>query len=74
MTERFYVSVINGPKRALLRGPFLSHGEALDRVEETRAIAEKLDPWAVFYAFGTVGIKGEGPIKKGVLNDRFTYP
>lgn len=52
--ERFYVSVVNGSRVGLVAGPFATHEEALLMVGPSRALVEKIDPWAHFYAFGTV--------------------
>lgn len=62
----FYVSVVDGPKFALLAGPFRSHQEALDLVRKASDEAEKHDPRAVFYAFGTV--KMMNGYRDGILN------
>ena len=63
----FYVSVVDGPKLALLAGPFQAHQAALDLVEKASDIAQKKEPWAWFYAFGTVKTKtGQW---RGKLND-----
>ena len=62
----FYVSVIDGPRIGgeievkrfgLLAGPYETHEEALDRVQMVRKIAEEVNAWAHFYAFGTVKLK-----------------
>ena len=53
----YYVSVVDGNLFALLLGPFNSHQEALNRVEEARAKAIELNPRAHFYNFGTVRMK-----------------
>ncbi len=63
----FYVSVVDGPKFALLAGPFQTHQEALDMVDKARTEGEKHDPWACFYSFGTVKMKNgytEGSLNK----------
>lgn len=50
----YYVSVIDGPRRALLRGPWVDdHAGALAAVDRVRRQAELVDARAVFYAFGT---------------------
>ena len=72
MAAGYYVSVIDGPRFGLLRGPFDAHDEALARVDETRKAAESLDPRAWFYAFGTCRVERETPLKPGKLNDVFT--
>lgn len=64
----FYVTVKDGPKFGLLAGPFPEHQQAIDTVDRTRVEAEKCDPKAVFYAFGTA--KAPDGSKIGILNDR----
>ncbi len=49
----FYVSVIDGGKSARLRGPFTTHGEALNAVDPARDALTALNPQAHFYAYGT---------------------
>ena len=50
----YYVSVIDGDKKAFLAGPFRDdHKAALDMVAAARKMAEEVDPGAVFYGFGT---------------------
>lgn len=72
----FYVSVIDGPqiggeievkRMGLLAGPYETHAEALDRVAAVRKIAEDINAWAHFYAFGTVKLK-QPPYPVGKLN------
>ena len=73
----YYVSVIDGPRTALLVGPFTNdHQAALDMVEQVRTKAEDLDPRAVFYAFGTARLEGgdKVPIRAGSLNKYFGMP
>lgn len=50
----YYVSAVDGPRFALVSGPYATHREALDRVAKARQIAELHDTRAVFYSFGTV--------------------
>ena len=68
----FYVSVVDGPKRGFLAGPFRIHDSALALVERCRELAEKVDQWAHFYAFGTA--KAPDGRMPGVLNDQVDYP
>lgn len=73
MPKLFYVTVIrNGgtPHRKVgfLAGPFQAHEDALARVDEARRVADGIDPWTAFDAFGTTGV--EGYDKPGVLNSR----
>ena len=73
----YYVTVVDGPRRTLLLGPYTNwHQGALDRVEDVRREAEKLDPRAVFYAFGTARLPGDDsvPIRAGKFNSLFGLP
>jgi hypothetical protein len=65
----YYVSMVDGPRFALLAGPFAQHAVALDQVEPAKTIAQKLDPWADFYAFGTVRM-ADDYTTPGKLNER----
>ena len=49
----YYVSCIYGEKRAFLYGPLPSHAAALAVVDQVRAVAVEVDPYAHFYSFGT---------------------
>lgn len=53
----FYVSAKEDGRYALLAGPFKSHKFALQYVDPADRLAEKLNPWAGFWAFGTVAMK-----------------
>ena len=65
----YYVSCRNGKRWSLVYGPFGRHQDALDAVEMARGEAERADPWATFYAFGTARTADEWrPV--GVLNGR----
>jgi len=59
----YYVSVIDGPRSARVRGPFKdNHAAALAAVDKTRRQLEHLHPFAHFYAFGTCRLEtDEGP-------------
>ena len=53
---RFYFcSVIDGPKRGLLLGPYSTPDEAYSQVERSRQLAKDADPFAGFYGFGIAG-------------------
>lgn len=59
----YFVSAVD-PENMLrgwwpMMGPFEKHQEALDLVEEVRRFAEKHDPRAYFYSWGTVRFTGE---------------
>ena len=66
-TRLYYVSVVDGPRYALLAGPYETHQEALDKVDEARKAAYTMDVKAVFYAYGTCKTP-PGYDKPGVLN------
>lgn len=61
----FYVSVTNGTERRLLRGPFVTHREAMEALPATREEAQRVDPRACWYAFGTA--RAEVDLGPGVL-------
>lgn len=68
-SRAYYTSAIDGPKKALLTGPYDTHQEALDMVDAARDKAVKLDPMAWFYAYGTCSIeRGLRPLPQGKLN------
>ena len=62
-----YVSVMDGTRYGLLAGPYSTHEEALEMVPVVKELAQRVDPWAVFYAFGTAAAHGYN--KPGVLNE-----
>ena len=63
--SRYYVSAIDGDRRALVAGPYQTHGEALGDVEAVQAVAYELDVRSHFYAWGTARTCDDRP---GVLN------
>lgn len=70
----YYVSVIDGPRAALLVGPFINdHAAALSLVDAVRVKACDLDPRGVFYAYGTcrLPLEGEAAPRPGSLNAYF---
>lgn len=59
--DSYYVSAVDGPRRALILGPYTSHSFALSMVETGRRLAERRDYRAHWYAFGTAAKRsGEG--------------
>lgn len=64
---RYYVSVVDAGRVGLLAGPFDDHADALALVDSARALAVSLNPWAHFYAFGTVARRDDYR-KPGLLN------
>lgn len=67
MTRYYYVSVMDGGRYGLLAGPYNTHEEALEMVPAVKELAQKVDPYAVFYAFGTAAAHGYN--KSGILNE-----
>lgn len=51
-----YVSVINGKRSGLLLGPYPSRRDAEAHVDTARELAERIDPFAAFYGFGTARV------------------
>lgn len=72
-TKKFYVTMIRdpGPRQrvAYLAGPFDNHDDALAKVDAARKIAEDVDGFASFDAFGTTGVTA-AKHPPGVLNSR----
>jgi hypothetical protein len=64
-----YVTVRHAGRVGFLAGPFRSRRDAELRVDAARREAEKIDPWAGFYAFGTSRVLTTAP-RPGVLNER----
>jgi hypothetical protein len=70
----YYVSAIDGPRKALILGPFIDdHAGALAMVEKAREKAEQLDNKAFWYAYGTCRVPTDGSVllRAGVLNRYF---
>lgn len=63
----FYVTCADGARVGWLAGPYADHPAALADVDRVRQCAERVDPFAHFYAFGTAGVVG-GNGAPGVLN------
>lgn len=61
----FYVSAIDGSRKALVAGPFESHEEALDAVDATRSEWCELDGRAWFYAWGTARVRRTPATRRG---------
>lgn len=72
--KRYYTTVVrqtsNTIKVGYLFGPFESEAAARERIPEARRLAEAVDPFTAFDAFGTCAVKGGPPFPVGVLNDR----
>ena len=70
----YYVSIRDGKRFGLLRGPFATHQQALDQVDEVMALPIVANsPEAVFATFGTCRLHPDypGKVLQGKLNDRF---
>ena len=65
----YYVSAKDGPRVALLAGPFPVHQRALDMVDQARRLANEVNPWAAFWAFGTLKM-ADGYTRPGAFNAR----
>jgi hypothetical protein len=63
----FYVSVVDGKRRGLLLGPFETHAEALERVDDGRRLAQTFNDDAFWYGFGTARVEAE-TLPEGRLN------
>lgn len=65
----YCVSVIDGPRKGLLLGPYDTHDAALQNVERGKQLAFGTDgasrTW--FYAYGTCRIERDGGLPKGVF-------
>jgi hypothetical protein len=71
---RYFVSVRDGKRRALLCGPFPTRREALAMVEPVRAKACEVDPRGPWYAYGTARLHDDEPERHGMLNRFFGCP
>lgn len=72
----YYVSVIDGNRRALLAGPWPTHREALAMVDTVSAGIIDKWPEAHWYAFGTARVPdGDSvPVRFGSQNHLFGLP
>lgn len=71
-TKHFYVSVVDGRRVGLLAGPFGTHQEALDLVGNAKKLAQEADPFACFYAYGTLSLSTGK--RKGIFNKALDIP
>lgn len=67
MRKFFYVSCIEGSRKALVAGPYASHEDALNAVYRVKLAASKVDDRSWFYAWGTAGSDDEYKTVLGVL-------
>jgi hypothetical protein len=60
----------------LLAGPYVTHQEAIDKVDVVRKIAKDVNVWAHFYAFGTCKLREpiNGAYPPGRLNHLLCDP
>lgn len=56
MNRAYYVSAIDGERKALICGPYATHDAALADVQRVKRAAERVDPRAVWWAWGTAGV------------------
>lgn len=69
MEREYFVTLMRGKQVAFLLGPFVTHDEALAKVQDGRQLASKADPWTDFDAIGTSSLPaGSGVV--GKLNNR----
>lgn len=66
----YYVSLRRGSRTALIAGPFETHTEALAMVEPATKLANELDGWTWFDAFGTCSGPRLPTNPKGKLNSQ----
>lgn len=67
MKKFYYVSVIDGARRGMAAGPYATHQEALDRVNDVKMALELKKPEAWFWQFGTAGADVEYKTAFGVV-------
>lgn len=69
----YYVSAVDGNKYALMLGPFKTHEEALQMVEQCRNKAYDLDPRSHWWQWGTCreDDDGTGEFRLGRMNNLF---
>ncbi len=68
-SKKFYVTMIRDKRTARLAGPFDRHEDALANVEPARKLANEVDPWSEFDAFGTASFTA-AEHRAGTLNER----
>ena len=70
---RYFVSARNDDGRAvMLLGPYDSHLEALERVDLGRQLAEKVDPRAPWYSYGTCRVHDDQPTPAPIFEKEST--
>lgn len=58
------------PKVGWLLGPYADEPAARGRLPDARRLAEAVDPFTVFDAFGTARLERDGELPPGVLNSQ----
>lgn len=56
LSRAYYVSAIDGDRKALICGPYDSHEEALADVERVKKAANEIDFRAHWWAWGTASV------------------
>jgi hypothetical protein len=56
VNRAFYVSAIDGDRKALICGPYETHEAALEDVTRVKRAAERVDHRAVWWAWGTASV------------------
>lgn len=63
----YYASVMDGPRRGLLLGPFADLEAAAARVEQAKALARTVNDRAIWFAYGTARVEAD-TLPQGRLN------
>lgn len=72
MTCGFYTTVVRDRRVGYLLGPFDDEQAARGKIPAARRLAEQVDPFTVFDAFGTCRVTiDRGELPRGVLMDRY---
>lgn len=56
MARAYYVSAIDGDRKALICGPYPTHDAALEDVTRVKRAAYDVDPRAHWWAWGTASV------------------
>ena len=70
----FYVSAIDGKRRAPMLGPFATHAEALGMVDTARHRAYDLDMRSHWWYWGTCRVETKAELPKGSMNRYIPIP
>ena len=66
----YYVSLVRGPRIALLAGPFDTEEQARNTVDAAVKLANEYDQWSWFDSFGTCSLPRFPWNPKGKLNSK----